>query len=150
MKHFIYHFTDDIWVLIGVFDATRRERIKKLTPVDRDTLLSHKLILIPLVGFQATNESTLGKDLLVLLVHHDLSDLRSLILIQFIPNGRNHCISSRHGKLFVKHLLATNSIRIFLGRSKLRKNLSGSLHVITGQGCALIKKLDMFFSYQLL
>ena len=83
-----------------------------------------------MMGFQATNESTLGKDLLVLLVHHDLNDPWSLILIQFIPKGRNHCISSWHGKLFAKDLLATNSIHIFLGRSELCKNLSGSFHVI--------------------
>ena len=72
---------DHIGALIGVFDATRRERIKKLTPVDLNTLFSHKLIIIPLVGFQATIGSTLGKDLLVLLVHHDPNDPRSW----FIP-----------------------------------------------------------------
>ena len=76
--------TDDIRVLIVVFDATPRERKKKLTPVDRDTLFSHKFVIIPLVGFQVTNESTVGKDLSVLLIHHDPNDPRSLILIQLI------------------------------------------------------------------
>ena len=39
---------------------------------------------------KGTNESTLGKDSLVHLMHQDSSDLRSLILIRIIPKEHTH------------------------------------------------------------